>query len=471
MRMPASDVPHAPLSELAPSKALAASPPDLPELAEPDVVRHFTNLSTLNMSVDTHFYPLGSCTMKHNPKRNERLASLHGLLDLHPYQPEHTLQGMLALLFDLQQILSEIAGLPAVSLQPAAGAHGELTSLLMASAYFRDSGSKRTKVLAPDSAHGTNPASAAVAGFESVTVKSTPNGFVDMDDLAVKLDDRTAVFMITNPNTLGMFDPNIPRIAEMVHAAGGLIYLDGANMNAILGVSRPGDFGADMMHFNCHKTFSGPHGGGGPGAGPIAVSAELAPYLPVPIVEHSPRDYRLAYDRPKSIGRMRSFFGNVGILVRAYCYIRAHGPDGLRRVSENAVLNANYLLSRVKHIFSVPQGDRCMHEFVASAAQLKADKNISAMDIAKRLLDYGFHAPTVYFPPIVREALMIEPTETESKETLDAFAEALFRITEESPDLVHDAPHTTPISRPDEVRAARQPTLTFPETSGPNPGA
>ena len=465
-RFPQSDVPDVPLAELLPAVALADRPPALPEVAEPDVVRHFTNLSTLNMSVDTHFYPLGSCTMKHNPKRNERLASLPGLLDLHPYQPEETLQGMLALLHELQHMLGEIAGLPAVSLQPAAGAQGEFTSLLMAAAYFRARGARRTKVLAPDSAHGTNPASAAVAGFTPVTVKSTPQGFVDIEDLQAKLDDQTAVFMITNPNTLGMFDPNIARIAQMVHAAGGLIYLDGANMNAILGISRPGDFGADMMHFNCHKTFSGPHGSGGPGAGPIAVTAELARYLPTPIIERQGASYRLAYDRPDSIGRVRSFFGNVGILVRAYCYIRSHGPDGLRRVSENAVLNANYLLSRVKHIFPVPQGDRCMHEFVASAAKLKADKDISAMDIAKRLLDYGFHAPTVYFPPIVREALMIEPTETESKETLDAFAETLFRITEEPADLLHEAPHTTPISRPDEVRAARQPIMIAPRSGG-----
>ncbi|MBI2827374.1 MAG: aminomethyl-transferring glycine dehydrogenase subunit GcvPB [Planctomycetia bacterium] len=471
MRMPAADVPDVPLAELLPESALAATPPELPELAEPDVVRHFTNLSTQNMSVDTHFYPLGSCTMKHNPKRNERLASLPGLLDLHPYQPQETLQGMLALLFELQELLGEIAGLPAVSLQPAAGAHGELASLLIAAAYFRDVDGKRTKVLAPDSAHGTNPASAAVAGFEPVTVKSTPQGFVDLVDLGAKLDNRAAVFMITNPNTLGMYDPNIKRIAEMVHAAGGLIYLDGANMNAILGISRPGDFGADMMHFNCHKTFSGPHGSGGPGAGPIAVSARLAPYLPTPLVERAGGGFRLGYDRPRSIGRVRSFFGNVGILVRAYCYIRTHGPDGLRRVSEHAVLNANYLLSRVKHIFPVPQGDRCMHEFVASAARLKTDKDISAMDIAKRLLDYGFHAPTVYFPPIVREALMIEPTETESKETLDAFAETLFRVTEEPADLLHEAPHTTPVSRPDEVRAARQPVMVWPRESSPDDGA
>lgn len=460
---PKSDVPDVPLAKLLPAGALAEKAPDLPELAEPDVVRHFTNLSTLNMSVDTHFYPLGSCTMKHNPKRNERLASLPGMLDLHPLQPEESLQGMLELLYELQQMLAEIAGLPAVSLAPAAGAHGEMTSLLAASAYFHERGEQRGKVLAPDSAHGTNPASASVAGFTSESVKSTPQGYVDLEDLAAKLDGDTAVFMITNPNTLGMYDPNMRRIAEMVHAAGALIYLDGANMNAILGISRPGDFGADMMHFNCHKTFSGPHGSGGPGAGPIAVSAALAPYLPTPLIEKVGSRYKLVYDRPKSIGRVRSFFGNVGILVRAYCYIRSHGPEGLRRVSETAVLNANYLLSRVKHILPVPQGDRCMHEFVASAATVKSEKDISAMDIAKRLLDYGFHAPTVYFPPIVREAMMIEPTETESKETLDAFAETLFRITEEPADLLHEAPHTTAISRPDEVLAARKPVTSTPK--------
>jgi glycine dehydrogenase subunit 2 len=465
--MPQADVPCAALEELLPAEAIAATLPALPELAEPDVIRHFTNLSTLNMSVDTHFYPLGSCTMKYNPKRNERLASLPGLLDLHPYQPEDTLQGLLEMLYELQSMLAEISGLAAVSLQPAAGAHGEMTALMVAAAYFRDLRQNRTKVLAPDSAHGTNPASAAVAGFDNVTVKSTPKGYVDMDDLRAKLDDQVAVFMITNPNTLGMFDRHIAEIAEMVHAAGGLIYLDGANMNAILGISRPGDFGADLMHFNPHKTFSGPHGGGGPGAGPIAVTSKLAPYLPSPIVERAGSTYRLAYDRPKSIGRVRSFFGQVGVLVRTYCYIRTHGPEGLRRVSENAVLNANYLLSRVKHIFPVPQGERCMHEFVASAARLKAEKDISAMDIAKRLLDYGFHAPTVYFPSIVREALMIEPTETESKETLDAFAAALFHITEEPADLLHEAPHTTTTSRPDDVRAARNPITSWPSPQQP----
>ncbi|HEX7379685.1 MAG TPA: aminomethyl-transferring glycine dehydrogenase subunit GcvPB [Pirellulales bacterium] len=458
-QMPDCDVPLTPLEELLPAAAIAAAPPALPELSEPDVVRHFTNLSTLNMSVDTHFYPLGSCTMKYNPKRNERLTSLPGMADLHPYQPQDTLQGMLELLWRLQEMLAEIGGLHAVSLQPAAGAHGELTCLLMARAYFRQLGQPRTKVLAPDSAHGTNPASATVAGFDYVTVKSTPRGFVDLEDLRAKLDERVAVFMITNPNTLGMFDRQIGQIAGLVHDAGGLVYLDGANMNAILSISRPGDFGADMMHYNPHKTFSGPHGGGGPGAGPIAVREMLEPYLPTPVVERAGEGFRLAYDRPHSIGRVRSFFGNVGVLVRAYCYIRTYGPDGLRRVSENAVLNANYLLSRLKHRFAVPQGDRCMHEFVASAARLKAERDISAMDLAKRLLDYGFHAPTVYFPPIVREALMIEPTETESKETLDAFADALLKIADEPADLVHDAPHTTAITRPDEVKAARQPVM------------
>jgi glycine dehydrogenase subunit 2 len=459
VRLPAADVPEAPLAELLPSEVLAAGPPPLPELTEPELVRHFANLSTQNMSVDTHFYPLGSCTMKYNPKRNERLAALPGLIDLHPYQPDATLQGLLELLFSLQEMLAEISGLPAVSLQPAAGAQGELAALLVAAAHFRSIGQKRSKVLAPDSAHGTNPASAAMAGFDTVTVRSTPGGFVDLEDLTARLDETTAVFMITNPNTLGMYDRQIAEICRRVHGAGGLVYLDGANMNAILGISRPGDFGADMMHFNPHKTFSGPHGGGGPGAGPIATSTALAPFLPTPVVTRDDDAFRLDYNRPQSIGRVRSFFGNVGVLVRTYCYIRTHGPQGLKRASENAVLNANYLLSKVKHFFPVPQGDRCMHEFVASGAKLKGDRGVAAMDIAKRLLDYGFHAPTVYFPPIVREALMIEPTETETRETLDAFAQTLFRISEEPPDLLHEAPHTSSISRPDEVRAARQPVL------------
>lgn len=469
-RLPACDVPEQTVEALLPPSVLAESPPALPELSEPGVVRHFTNLSTQNMSVDTHFYPLGSCTMKHNPKRNERAAGLPGLGDLHPYQPEETLQGMLQLLYEMQEYLCEISGLPACSLQPAAGAHGELAALWGAAKYFEDigeriSGKGRTKVLVPDNAHGTNPASAVMAGFETVTVKTLSSGEVDLDDFRAKLDDQIAVFMITNPNTVGIFEPSMHEIADEVHERGGLIYLDGANMNAILGVTRPGDFGADMQHFNPHKTFSGPHGGGGPGAGPICVAEKLAAYLPSPMVKRtgsSSETYRYTLQNlPKSIGRVRSFFGNVGVLVRAYCYLRSHGPDGLRRVSEQAVLNANYLLAKIKHCLPVPQGDRCMHEFVASAQTLKTERGVTAMDIAKRLLDYGYHAPTVYFPMTVKEAIMIEPTETESKETLDAFAETLCRIIEEDPELLHNAPHTTAISRPDEVAAARKPTLCY----------
>ena len=447
--LPALDVPESPVEDLIPSNALATSSLPLPELAEPQIVRHFTNLSTLNMSVDTHFYPLGSCTMKYNSKRNERLASLPGLLHLHPYQPDQTIQGLLKLLYDLQELLSEISGLPAISLQPAAGAHGELTALMVAVAHFRSLGENRTKVLIPDSAHGTNPASARVAGLDAVTIKSDAVGSVDIEDLASKLDDKVAVFMMTNPNTLGLFDQRVIEIADRVHQHGGLIYLDGANMNAILGIARPGDFGADMMHFNPHKTFSGPHGGGGPGAGPICATEKLRAYLPVPIISCAAGTYSLSYDQPESIGQVRSFFGNVGVLIRAYAYLRTHGPDGLQRVSETALLNANYLLSKVKHILNVPHGNCCMHEFVASAEKIKKERGVTAMDMAKRLLDFGYHAPTVYFPLTVPEAMMMEPTETESKETLDDFAQALFRITEEASDLLHDAPHSTLISRPD----------------------
>ena len=459
--LPECDVPVRPISTLLPAEALADKPPPLPELAEPEIVRHYVNLSTLNMCVDSHFYPLGSCTMKYNPKRNERLASLPGLLNLHPYQPEATIQGMLELLYGAQRMLAEIAGLEAVSLQPAAGAHGELTALLLAAAYFRDQGLRKSVVLIPDGAHGTNPASATMAGFRTLPVKSQADGLIDLDDLDARLDDQVAVLMVTNPNTLGIFERHIDRIAQRVHAAGGLVYLDGANLNAILGIVRPGDFGADLMHFNPHKTFSTPHGGGGPGAGPIAVTARLAPYLPAPIVVRDASGYRLDYDRPKSIGRVRSFFGNVGVLVRMYCYLRTHGPDGLRRIAEDAVLNANYLLSRVRRLLPVPHGERAMHEFVASAARLRSQRDVVAMDLAKRLLDYGFHAPTICFPLIVKEAIMVEPTETENKATLDAFADALERIMAETAEQLHQAPSTTPISRPDEVRAARQPVLTW----------
>jgi glycine dehydrogenase subunit 2 len=498
---PASDVPDRPLSDLLPADQLADAPPPLPELSEPDVVRHFVNLSTLNMSVDTHFYPLGSCTMKYNPKRHERLARLSGIGDLHPNARPEDCQGMLAILHELQEMLAEIAGLPAVSLQPAAGAQGELTALLVAAAYFRDRGETRTKVLFPASAHGTNPASAALAGFECVQINKAVGGLVDLEDLKTRVDGSTAVFMITNPNTLGLFEKDIAAISRVLHDQGALVYIDGANMNANVGVTRPGDFGGDMMHYNVHKTFTGPHGAGGPGAGPIAVREFLADYLPGPVIrvaaketgassdfgfsildfglEDAQEESRIpnpksqiehpsrhgAYELvtpPRSIGRVRSFFGNVGILLRGYFYLRTLGAQGVRDVAEQAVLNANYLKARLKDILPVPHGERCMHEFVASARRLKEERGITAMDIAKRLLDYGFHAPTVYFPLVVPESIMIEPTETESKETLDRFADALAAITREDPQLLHDAPHTTPVSRPDEVAAARQPVLRWP---------
>jgi glycine dehydrogenase subunit 2 len=458
-RLPDCDVPTGAAADLLPADALADAPPPLPEVGEIDLVRHFVNLSTRNMSVDTNFYPLGSCTMKYNPKRHERLAAVPGMADLHPLQDDASCQGMLALLWELQEILAEIAGLDGVSLQPAAGAQGELTALLIAAAYFKDRGEKRTRVLIPDSAHGTNPASAAIAGFDAVSVKSDARGLVSLDDLRGKLDGRTAVFMITNPNTLGLFDDQIATITDLVHRDGALVYLDGANMNAILGVTRPGDFGAEMMHYNVHKTFTGPHGAGGPGAGPIAVRAPLAPYLPAPVVVKEGDTYRLDHDRPKSIGRVRGFFGNVGILLRGWCYIRTLGAAGLREVSENAVLNANYLRARLRDEYEVPHGTSCMHEFVASARGLRRERRVSALDIAKRLLDYGFHAPTVYFPLIVPEALMIEPTETENKETLDAFADALVRIKGEDPEFLRQAPHSLGLSRPDEVKAAKEPVL------------
>jgi len=463
IRFPAADVPVKPLADLLPADQLADAPPPLPEVTEADVVRHFVNLSQLNMSVDTHFYPLGSCTMKYNPKRHERWAKLPGIGDLHPYLDESRIQGMLAILYEMQEMLGEIAGLPAVSLQPAAGAQGELTALLTAAAYFQDKGEDRKKVLFPASAHGTNPASAAIAGFDCVQLNSTVDGLVDMEELKANIDENTAVFMITNPNTVGLFEKEIAEISRLMHEAGGLVYIDGANMNAILGITRPGDFGGDMMHYNVHKTFTGPHGGGGPGSGPIAVRDFLGPYLPGPVLTKTEdadgEPFYSLTDPEKLIGRVRSFFGNVGILLRGYFYLRTLGPEGVREISEVAVLNANYLLAKLKDILPVPNGDRCMHEFVASAKILQKEQGISAMDVGKRLLDFGFHAPTVYFPLVVAEALMIEPTETESRATLDAFADAIRQIVEEEPEFLHQAPHSTMHSRPDDVAAARKPVL------------
>ena len=473
--LPKSDVPDWPLEDLIPIEFQAQSMPKLPELAEPDVVRHFVNLSTLNMSVDTHFYPLGSCTMKYNPKRHERLSRLPGIVDVHPHQTTGNIQGLLELLYEMQQMLAEISGLPAVSLQPAAGAHGELTALFVAAAYFRDRGEHRTKVIFPASAHGTNPASAAMAGFECIELKgtiSTPgedpsrSGFVDLEELKRHVDDKTAVFMVTNPNTLGLFKKEIAAAAKIVHDAGGLVYIDGANMNAIMGITRPGDFGGDMMHYNVHKTFTGPHGAGGPGSGPICVRDFLADYLPGPVVCQRETDsHEKRYDLvipSKTIGRVRSFFGNVGILVRGYCYLRTLGAAGVRSAAEMAILNANYLKELLADVLPSAHGKHCLHEFVASAEKLAKERGITAMDIAKRLLDYGFHPPTVYFPLVVPHAMMFEPTETESKATLDAFSDAIHKIVAEDAELLHTAPHTAPVSRPEEVKATRTPVLTWP---------
>lgn len=385
------------------------------------------------------------------------------MVDLHPYQRICDQQGMLRLLHDMQEMLAEIAGLPAVSLQPAAGAQGELAALLVASAWFRSRGETRTRVIFPSSAHGTNPASAAIAGFECVQLENTSGGLVDLDELETQLDDQTAVFMITNPNTLGLFETQIESIAARVHEVGGLVYIDGANMNAIMGVTRPGDFGGDMMHFNVHKTFTGPHGAGGPGAGPIAVRSELAEFLPGPVVTRTTDDDgqpRFELETPsRSIGRVRSFFGNVGILLRGYCYLRTLGREGVREAARHAVLNANYLKALLADLLPAPFGQHCMHEFVGSASNLKDDRGITAMDVAKRLLDFGFHAPTIYFPLVVPEAMMIEPTETESKATLDAFAATLHEIAKEDLEFLHQAPHAAPVSRPNDVQAARQPIL------------
>jgi len=439
----------------------------LPEVSELDLVRHYVRLSHLNHAVDTGFYPLGSCTMKYNPKVNETLARLEGFVATHPYQPEWTVQGNLILMYELQECLKEISGFAAVSLQPAAGAHGEFAGMLMVRAYHLDRGDRgRTKVLVPDSAHGTNPASTAMCGFEVVEIRSDERGNVDLEDLKAHCDEHVAGMMLTNPNTLGLFDEHILEIADIVHGCGGLLYGDGANLNAIVGVAKPADLGFDVMHFNLHKTFSTPHGGGGPGAGPVGVTEALAEFLPGPIVVEEEADedegpyYSLAMPA-KSIGRLKAFYGNFGVLVRAFTYIRHLGASGLRRVAEHAVLNANYLRVRLQDAYPLPYKRTCMHEFVLSGT-IPGAEGVRTLDIAKRLMDFGFHPPTIYFPLIVPEALMIEPTETESLETLDAFADAMLKIAEEArtqPEMLHDAPFTTPLRRLDDVRAAREPKL------------
>ena len=461
--LPKCDVPRKEIAELLPREALRERPAELPELSEVDVVRHFVNLSVMNHHVDKGFYPLGSCTMKYNPKINEDMARLPGFAHIHPRQPEETVQGALRLMYELGQYLCEIAGMDDITLQPAAGAHGELTGLLMMRAYHESTGHPRSKVILPDSAHGTNPASVVTAGYTSVQIQSDKRGLVDLARLRDVMDEEVAAVMLTSPNTLGLFESDIREISKIVHDAGALLYMDGANLNALMGIARPGDMGFDVVHFNLHKTFSTPHGGGGPGSGPVGVKKELAHFLPVPLVRqrrtHGPdrTTYYLEYDLPKSIGKVHSFYGNFGVMVRAYTYIRTLGPEGLKEVSESAIINANYLLRHLEPYFDLPYKGCCMHEFVLSGNRQKA-KGVRTVDIAKRLLDFGVHAPTVYFPLIVPEALMIEPTETESRESLDHFIEAMITINEETdtnPDIVRDAPHTTPVSRLDEVFAAK----------------
>ncbi|UZJ37771.1 aminomethyl-transferring glycine dehydrogenase subunit GcvPB [Prosthecochloris sp. SCSIO W1103] len=457
------DLPSKPVQELIPKRFLRSEPADLPELPESEVVRHFIRLSNLNYHVDKNMYPLGSCTMKYNPKINDSTSDLQGFTSMHPLQPEHTAQGSLRLMYELSEMLREIAGMAAVTLQPAAGAHGELTGIFLIKKYHESLGSRRSKLLVVDSAHGTNPASAATANYEIVSVNSNAEGRTDIEDLKTKLTPDVAALMLTNPNTLGLFENDILAIEKLVHENGSLLYMDGANMNALMGITRPGDMGFDIVHYNLHKTFSAPHGGGGPGSGPVGVCDKLVPFLPVPVIEKTEKNgitvYTMNPDKPDSIGRMMNFYGNFAVLVRAYTYIRMLGANGVRRVSENAIINANYLLSRVLEKFELPYPKPVMHEFCLSGDRQKKQHNVRTLDIAKRLLDYGFHAPTIYFPLIVSEALMVEPTETETRETLDAFADALLAIADEAenaPDLVLDAPVKTPVKRLDEAQASRK---------------
>jgi glycine dehydrogenase subunit 2 len=441
------------------------TPPRLPEVSEPELVRHFTALADRTFGVDTGFYPLGSCTMKHNPRMNERVVALPGFRDLHPYQEEEGAQGALELMWRLQEILAEVCGLHAVSLQPAAGSQGELTGLMLMRAYFADrgEGEQRRVVITADTAHGTNPASVAMAGYELRKVETDARGNLDLDDLRAKVDERTAGLMLTNPSTLGLFDEHIEEVAEIFHDAGALLYYDGANLNAVCGISRPGDMGFDIVHINLHKTFSQPHGGGGPGGGPIAVRDMLEPFLPVPAVVRDGDAFRLDFDRPKTIGKVRGFCGPFGVFVRSYAYIRSYGP-ALREMSEAAVLNANYLLARLQDVYDLPYDRLCMHEFVLSARTLKREHGVTALDVAKRLMDYGVHPPTIYFPLVVPEALMIEPTETEPKERLDAFVDAMRAIAAEAatdPETVKEAPHHRPVRRLDEVKAAKRAILKY----------
>lgn len=462
--LPELDVPEVDLATLLPQGMIRQEEAELPEVSELDIMRHYTALSNRNHGVDTGFYPLGSCTMKYNPKINESVARFPGFANIHPLQDESSVQGAMELMYDLQEHLIEITGMDEVTLQPAAGAHGEWTALMMIRAFHEANGdTQRTKVIVPDSAHGTNPASATVAGFETITVKSNEEGLVDLEDLRRVVGPDTAALMLTNPNTLGLFEETILELAEIIHGVGGKLYYDGANLNAVMSKARPGDMGFDCVHLNLHKTFTGPHGGGGPGSGPVGVKADLAPFLPSPVLVKEDDKYTFDYNRPQTIGRVKPFYGNFGINVRAYTYIRSMGPDGLKAVTEYAVLNANYMMRRLEEHFDLPYNRHCKHEFVLSGRRQKK-LGVRTLDMAKRLLDFGYHPPTIYFPLNVEEGMMIEPTETESKETLDAFCDAMIQIAkevEENPEIVQHAPHTTVINRLDETKAARKPVLRY----------
>ncbi len=459
--LPACDVPAPDAAALIPDAYRRRTPAELPEVSQLELMRHYTALSQRNFGVDSGFYPLGSCTMKYNPKVNEDACRYSGFANIHPLQDEAPVPGALESRAAMERYLAEIAGMAAVTMQPAAGAHGELTGIKLIRAYHRHRGENRTKVIVPDSAHGTNPATAAVCGLETVEIKSHEDGAIDLEALRAAVGPDTAALMLTNPSTLGLFEKNIREVAAIVHAAGGLLYYDGANANAIMGISRPGDMGFDVIHFNLHKTFATPHGGGGPGAGPVGVKKDLIPFLPTPVIVAECGRYRLDYDRPLSIGKVHSFYGNFGVIVRAYAYIRAMGPDGLRTASEDAVINANYCLARLKEKYHSPFDRFCMHECVLTSKNQKV-YGVRTLDIAKRLLDYGYHPPTIYFPLIVEEALMIEPTETESKETLDGFIAAMLSIAREAEEdaaQVKGAPVSTVVGRLDEATAARKPVV------------
>ncbi|MBD8003550.1 aminomethyl-transferring glycine dehydrogenase subunit GcvPB [Bacillus norwichensis] len=462
--LPDIDVPEVDIEQCIPTGYLREEEPNLPEVSELDIMRHYTELSTRNHGIDSGFYPLGSCTMKYNPKINEAVARIPGFAHIHPLQPESSVQGALELMYDLQEHLKEITGMDEVTLQTAAGAHGEWTGLMMIRAFHEANGDvERTKVIVPDSAHGTNPASATVAGFETITVRSGENGLVDLEHLKSLVGSDTAALMLTNPNTLGLFEEQILEMAEIVHGAGGKLYYDGANLNAVMSKARPGDMGFDVVHLNLHKTFTGPHGGGGPGSGPVGVKKDLIPFLPKPVITKKDDQFIIDYDRPNSIGRVKPYFGNFGINVRAYTYIRSMGPDGLKAVTEYAVLNANYMMRKLAPYYDLPYDTHCKHEFVLSGSRQKK-LGVRTLDIAKRLLDFGYHPPTIYFPLNVEECMMFEPTETESKETLDGFIDAMIQIAkeaEENPEIVQEAPHNTSVKRLDETLAARKPTLRY----------